>query len=96
MQYVYVFGDTNLRTPTKEDITNILMLNSQPGWVACLGSLDVIKWEEKIIVWFAWPIPKWQGYPSLNRLGADVDFQLWFWHANIGEPRTINDIYILN
>jgi len=92
-----VFGDTYLRTPNKDDLQKILMLHSQRGWVGCLGSLDVMKWE-----WKNCPMA-WRGqfqsgkdtHPTIG-LEAVVDCRLWFWHAYIGVPGAINDINILD
>ena len=94
---VQEFGTTYLRRPTEQDLKLILKLSQKSGWIGCLGSLDVMKWE-----WKNCPIA-WRGvfksgkdkYPTIG-LEAVVDCRLWFWHSFFGFPGTQNDINILD
>jgi hypothetical protein len=41
------FSDTYLRSPTVADLKFLLSSYEKPGWIGCLGCLDVMKWQWK-------------------------------------------------
>jgi len=92
---IHCFGATYLRSPTSQDLQDILARYDKKGWTGCLGCLDVMKWE-----WKNCPMA-WRGaYQGKEKvptiaLEAVVDSCLWFWHAYFGVPGSNNDLNIL-
>lgn len=88
-------GPIYLRSPTPDDIKEILSLNAARGFPGLLGSIDCCKWE-----WKNCPTA-WHGQfrgkekkPTVT-LEAICDRRLWIWHAFFGMPGCLNDINVV-
>lgn len=93
---VAIFGGEFLRTPTADDLKQILAENEKRKWPGMLGCIDCMHWP-----WKNCPVA-WQGAfqgkegcPTLI-LEAVCDQKLRIWHAFFGMPGSNNDLNVLD
>ncbi|KAF0714194.1 hypothetical protein AaE_011626 [Aphanomyces astaci] len=88
------YGPVYLRSPTPEDLERTLRINAARGFPDCAGSLDCYAWR-----WDKCPKAKqgqYKGHKGTSIiLEAAVDGDLWFWHAHVGFPGSLNDINVV-
>ncbi|KAG7594015.1 Harbinger transposase-derived protein [Arabidopsis thaliana x Arabidopsis arenosa] len=93
---VELFSEWYLRSPTSEDVAQLLNIGQQHGFPGMLGSLDCMhwKWKNCPTAW-AGQFAGRSGSPTII-LEVVADYDLWIWHAYFGMPGSNNDINVLN
>ncbi|XP_009148795.2 uncharacterized protein LOC103872211 [Brassica rapa] len=93
---IQIFGDEYLRSPTPEDLQQLLDVGEVRGFPGMIGSIDCMHWE-----WKNCPTA-WRGQYTRGSakptivLEAVASHDLWIWHAFFGLPGTLNDINVLD
>ncbi|XP_048591442.1 uncharacterized protein LOC106369729 [Brassica napus] len=83
---IQIFGDEYLRSPTPEDLQQLLDVGEVRGFPGMIGSIDCMHWE-----WKNCPTA-WRGQYTRGSakptivLEAVASHDLWIWHAFFGLP----------
>jgi Plant transposon protein len=87
-----------IRTPTQQERRRILKRNEERGFPGCFAS-----WDCKHFVWDKCPVAKQgqhkghaDGGKHTKILEAIADDSCFFWFVNFGDPRSCNDINVLD
>ncbi|XP_028097478.1 uncharacterized protein LOC114297279 [Camellia sinensis] len=91
-----MFFERYLRSPNSDDISRLLAMGSNRGFLGMLGSIDCMHW-------------KWKNCPTTQKgmyfghiheptiiLEAVASQDLWIWHDFFGMPGSHNDINVLD
>ena len=92
---VELYAEEYLRSPTEEDMKQVLSRAERLGFPGMMSSIDCCKWEWKICpVALQGQFQGKEGVPTIT-LEAIADVRLWIWHAFFGIPGCLKDINVL-
>lgn len=93
---IFCFGATYLRRPNEQDLTRLLNIGEQRGFLGMIGSIDCIHWQWKNCP-HAWA-RQFTGRSGVPTIIWEVvaSYDLWICHAFFGMSSAANDINVLH